>query len=314
MGGPLRTGSCYIDLTFVVTLRNVPPVKPRPKSVVLDLLSTLRGRSAPVRFLVAAADIFGIDSNATRVAITRLLAAGLVERDERGAYRTGRAADPVLARLNTWRSMEKRTRDWDGTWIGATPSICCCSKDDRAGSLKALEFTGMREFAPGFWIRPDNLEGGLDAVRAALFGLGVPGASPVFRVRDFDEASEARARTLWDAEAIRRHYRSIAAELESSAARLPAMEAKAAMAESFLIGGEAIRRIVLDPLLPEAIVPTAEREALVRAMTAYDEIGRRCWAPFLERYGVPLGDSPMDRQLWRDAAPNSTSLSSGDLA
>ena len=74
------------------------------------------------------------------------------------------------------------------------------------------------------------------------------------------------------------------------------------MAESFLIGGEAIRRIVLDPLLPDAIVPTAERDALVRAMTAYDDIGRRCWASFLERYGVLVSDSPMDRQLWREPA------------
>jgi phenylacetic acid degradation operon negative regulatory protein len=301
-------------------------VKPRPKSVVLDLLSTLRGRSAPVRFLVGAAEIFDIDPNATRVAITRLLACGLIERDERGAYRTGAAAGPILKRLNSWRTIDKRTRDWDGSWLGATPEACCCSgeapesrgsgaspepresrsarepRESRAASVHALEFTGMREFAPGLWIRPDNLDGGLEALREALLALKLPEGCPMFRIRDFDAAGEARARSLWDADAIRSLYRSLAEQLARSAEELGRMDAKRAMAESFLLGGEAIRRIVLDPLLPGAIVPTAERDELVRAMIAYDEVGRRCWAPFLDRYGVLVTDSPMDRQLWRNSA------------
>jgi phenylacetic acid degradation operon negative regulatory protein len=255
-----------------------------------------------VRFLVAAAEIFDIDSNATRVAITRLLACGLIERDERGAYRTGAAAAPILKRLNSWRTIDKRTREWDGSWLGATPDACCCSKDARAASVHALEFTGMREFSTGLWIRPDNLEGGLEALREALLALKLPEGCPMFRIRDFDEVGERRARSLWDADGIRNLYRSLTAELARSAEELPRMDEKRAMAESFLLGGEAIRRIVLDPLLPDAIVATDERDALVRAMIAYDEVGRRCWAPFLSRYGVLAGESPMDRQLWRNSA------------
>lgn len=288
-------------------------MKPRPKSVVLDLLSNLKGRSAPVRLLVAAAEIFDIDSNATRVAITRLLSCGLIERDERGAYRTGAAAAPILKRLDSWRSIEKRTREWNGGWIGATPEACCCARDSRSGSVRAIEFTGLREFSNGFWIRPDNLEGGLEAVRETLHGLGVPPTCPIFSLREFDEIAETRARALWDAEAIKNLYHSLAHELERSAAELPHMDEKRAMAETFLIGGEAIRRIVLDPLLPDAIVPTAPRDALVRAMMVYDEIGRRCWSPFLNHYGVSVSEYPIDRQHWRDASPEYTSQA-GDQA
>lgn len=277
-------------------------MKPRPKSVVLDLLSTLRGRSAPVRFLVAAAEIFDIDSNATRVAITRLLSCGLIERDERGAYRTGSAAAPIIARLNSWRRLDRRTREWDRSWIGATPDACSPTKEERAASVKALEFTGMREFSPGLWIRPDNLEGGLAAARDSLAALGLPAACPVFAIREFDAAGDARARALWDSETLRNDYRALRAELERSAAALPTLDQRAAMSESFLLGGEAIRRIVLDPLLPDAIVPTDERDALVREMTSYDEIGRRCWAAFLDRFGVLVSEPPMDRQIWRDAS------------
>jgi hypothetical protein len=53
------------------------------------------------------------------------------------------------------------------------------------------------------------------------------------------------------------------------------------MRESFLIGGEGIRQLVLDPLLPEPIVASAERRALAEAMQAYDRIGRRAWQGWL---------------------------------
>ena len=276
-------------------------MKPRPKSVVLDILSTLRGHSAPVRLLVAAAEVFGIDSNATRVAITRLLSCGLIERDERGAYRTGAAAAPILHRLNSWRRIETRTREWDGTWIGAAPDVSGNSKDTRTVGTRALEFTGMREFSPGLWIRPNNLDGGLAAAREALLALRLTQDCPVFTLRDFDAVGEARARALWDAAAIRSQYRGLSGDLERSSAQLLQMDERRAMAESFLLGGEAIRRIVLDPLLPDAIVPTAERDNLVHAMMAYDEVGRRCWAGFLSRFGVHASESPMDRQVWREA-------------
>ena len=49
------------------------------------------------------------------------------------------------------------------------------------------------------------------------------------------------------------------------------------MAESFRVGGDAVRQIVLDPLLPDPIVDVDARRALVAAMRRYDRIGRSCW-------------------------------------
>lgn len=276
-------------------------MKPRPKSVVLDLLSTLRGHAAPVRFLVAAAEIFDIDSNATRVAITRLLACGLIERDDRGAYRTGAAAAPVQNRLLSWRNIADRLRPWSNEWIGAALAANC-SKENRGSSVQALEFVGMRELSPGFWIRPDNLEGSVAAVRAMLRALGLPAGSPVFSIREFDAAGEAMARALWDSETIREDYRRIAEGLNTSVANLPRLSEREAMAETFLLGGDAIRRIVLDPLLPDPIIPSTERTTLVEAMIRYDEVGRKVWAPFVARYGLFTAVSPMDTQAWREPA------------
>ena len=49
------------------------------------------------------------------------------------------------------------------------------------------------------------------------------------------------------------------------------------MEESFRLGGDVVRRIVLDPLLPAPIVDTEKRSALIETMRRYDVLGRRCW-------------------------------------
>ena len=51
------------------------------KILVLNLLSSLRGRAMPVRALVNAAAVFGIADETLRVALARLLASGMVQRD-----------------------------------------------------------------------------------------------------------------------------------------------------------------------------------------------------------------------------------------
>ena len=53
------------------------------------------------------------------------------------------------------------------------------------------------------------------------------------------------------------------------------------MAESFRLGGEGLRQLALDPLLPEPIVPAAARRALLESMKRYDALGRRAWAGWL---------------------------------
>ena len=70
------------------------------------------------------------------------------------------------------------------------------------------------------------------------------------------------------------------------------------MVESFLLGGRVIRQIVLDPLLPEPMVPAAERTALVDAMRPYDRAGRACWASFMRGFDVlPEARAPVDLRI-----------------
>jgi phenylacetic acid degradation operon negative regulatory protein len=251
----------------------------------------------PVRALVAAGEAFGIAGNSVRVALARLLAAGRIERDERGRYRLGAGAEPVRRHAGSWRRLAERTRPWTGAWLGVATSGLPARGNAALRRARALRFLGLRAFAPGLALRPDNLRGGVAAARAELVALGLEAQAPVFELRGLDPASDARARSLWDARALRTGYRGSLADLARSARRLPRLAEREAMAESFLLGGRVIRQLVLDPLLPEAIVPAGEREALVHAMRGYDRLGRACWSAFLDRYDVPHLRAPADTRI-----------------
>lgn len=272
-------------------------MQPTPRSLVVDLLSTLAGHAMPVRALVAAAAVFGISPESVRVALVRLMDEGTIERNERGQYRMAPGAHAVQRHVSAWSRVEERLAPWRGDWAGV--HAAGVPRRDRARLRRrdrALLFLGMRELEAGLWLRPNNLRGGVTAVRDELIALGLEETTPVFAMAQLDPATESRARALWDTEALRRGYREMCAALDESAARLADLEPSRAMVESFVLGGEGIRRIVFDPLLPEPIVPARERGVLVETMRRYDRLGRACWRAFMREHGAPHMRAPLNPQ------------------
>lgn len=268
-------------------------MQPVARNLILELLSTLReGSAMPVGALVEAGALFGLSGNNVRVSIARLLAGGQIARDERGHYRLGDKARAVGRRVRSWRGLNRRTRKWSGAWIAVHAGAA--GRAEKAARARALRLLGFAELRSAFWVRPDNLAASVDEVRDELASLGLPGADLVFAVRDLDAPSEERARRLWDVRELSRRYRDLLRGIDRSSARLEKLSAGEAMVESFNVGGRALRQLILDPLLPEEIHPTAEREALFAAMTEYDRLGRLAWAELLGRFGVPHLRAPLD--------------------
>ena len=262
-------------------------MRPTAKSLILDLLSTLRRDALPVRALVSAGSLFDLTGNGIRVALARLLQAGLVERDERGLYRLAGAAEAINRETTSWRTRSLGIRSWQGGWIAVlVPPSVVASARVLARRRRALAFLGMRELQPGLYLRPDNLPGGIPAARERLAELGLDPGCGVAALDDLDGATETRARDLWDVGDIRAGYRRTTATLDASRERLPHLPREEAMVESFLLGGSGIRQVVFDPLLPEEMVPAAERLALTEAMRRYDRAGRQCWSSFMREFGA----------------------------
>ena len=266
---------------------------PSARSFVLDLLSTLRRGAMPVRALVEAAGLFGIAEGSVRVALTRLLAEGLVERDEGSAYRLGVAAAPIRDRVATWRDLASQMRAWSGAWIGVF-GVASAARPEQRKSRRALDLLGFRPLARGLEVRPDNLAGGIARVREELAALGLAPGAVVCELRELDAVSEARAHGLWDAAGLVASYRRHCRAIEASTRRLRARSDEHTMVESFRVGGAALRTLAKDPLLPEPIVPARERDALVAAMRDYDALGRASWSAFLARHGVAHRTAPVD--------------------
>lgn len=266
---------------------------PSARSFVLDLLSTLRRGAMPVRALVESAALFEIADGSVRVALTRLLAEGLVERDERGSYRLGAQAEPVRSHVATWRDLASQMRAWSGAWIGVFGATAGARAEQRQ-SRRALDLLGFRALARNLEVRPDNLAGGIDRVRDELAALGLAPGAVVCELRELDAVTDARARSLWDRDALVAQYRKHCRAIEASTRRLESRSDERAMVESFRVGGAALRTLAKDPLLPEPIVAAAERDALVAAMRDYDALGRSSWSAFLARHGVAHRGAPID--------------------
>lgn len=282
------------------------------KSFVLDLLMTLRDGSMPVRGLVDAARMLGIAENSTRVALARLLAAGQVERDERGQYRLGTQTRAVRRQVESWRAIERRTVAWDGSWIGVLESRAPRpTRRERQLHERALRFLGFRQLDALLSLRPNNLRGGVTQAREDLASLGLRDAAAVCEIRALDAEREATARQLWDGAELAGGYRASLRALAHSTARLPRLATAEAMRESFTLGGGVIRQLVLDPLLPEPLAPAALRDQLVDAMRAYDRTGRECWAQFMRGLGVPHRQAPSDSRLGAQRHNLITAVSGG---
>ncbi|MDP2371543.1 PaaX family transcriptional regulator C-terminal domain-containing protein [Rhodoferax sp.] len=263
---------------------NVPQTsKVNAKHLVLDLLLALGEKALTAREAVSAAALFGITENSLRVTLARLCAAKLIEATERGAYRLGYAATRLAGDVASWRTVEQRLRPWDGDYV--VVHSAALPRSDRPALRqreRALQMLGFRELQHGLHVRPNNLEHDLDAVRQRLYTLGLDRDAAVFLGSGFDTTQQQALTQLWDGAALNASYQTQRIELLAWLERSDQLSTARAARESFLLGGQAIRHIVYDPLLPEPLVDTAQRHAFIRAVHQFDADGRAIWARFFE--------------------------------
>lgn len=262
-------------------------MRPTAKRVVLELLTAADSHAGSAANLVSAGAVLGVDEGNIRVALARLVAAGTLEPAGRGEYRLGAATRALTAQLTSWRELEKQVRRWDGGW--ACVQLGDLARSDRSAlrrRVRALRLLGFRELGRALEVRPDNLEGGIAALRDQLHALGLEDRAFTFRAADFDPATEARARTLWDADRLTASYRQTTARIERFLVAVTDLAPRSAAREAFLFGSDVLRMIIADPRLPEPLVDVGARRALVEAARRLDAVGRRLWA---QLFGVPHG-------------------------
>jgi phenylacetic acid degradation operon negative regulatory protein len=270
---------------------------PSPRALILSLLvgTEARGSAAlSVRELLAACAVFGLEANSVRVALTRGVAAGLLATPQRGVYALGPQARPLADEVNQWRATLARLTDWSGRWMAV--HVGATGRSDRPalrGRERAFGLLGLAEFERGLHIRPDNLAGGIAAIRRRLGALMPADAEigTVFTLSDLADGDLARARALWDTPALDAGYRDATAQLAAWMDGAPALPPDRAAREVFGLGNDAIRRVLFDPLLPAELVDAPARARFVDTVARFDDLGKAIWQDFLATVPTPTAAS-----------------------
>jgi phenylacetic acid degradation operon negative regulatory protein len=231
--------------------RNSGEEEDRPLTARSVLASALLGTEPPelpVARLIAIAGLFGLSSNRTRVALSRMAANGEVDAVD-GRYRlAGRLLDRQ-ARQRQSRAAHRRP--WDGRWTTVVVRERGRPAAERTEARRHFMAARLAELREGVWLRPANL--GVALPPALEGGVVRLDAAPADGGADL-------AASLWDlaawAERADRLRRRLAA-LEVSDDRM--------LAPGFVLSASVLRHFQADPLLPDELLPPGWPGSALRA-------------------------------------------------
>jgi len=247
------------------------------RSVVASTLLGVDPPRLPTRLLVRSGELFGISQGTTRVALSRMVAAGeLVPVDghhELAGHLLERQARQQLSR-------SPATKAWDGDWTMAVVVSGPRSVEARAELRRAMAARHMAELREGVWLRPDN-----------LVETRTPGADVIdaqcqrFRSRP-DDPTGLTGR-LWPLDAwtaradeLRRELDAVVGSLESGYTD--------ALAPGFVLSAAVLRHLLADPLLPDELLPSRWSGAELRHdYDRYDAAFKRLWRDWFRQFRDP---------------------------
>jgi phenylacetic acid degradation operon negative regulatory protein len=267
------------------TACNIARRKPKAPEVILDLLMA-NGTALSSQVLCRAGAVMQLSETAVRVALTRLCEQGKLGQPARGVYAISAASRPLFRDVDAWRRKEESMVAWNGDWVAVHDTLV--QRSDKTAwrhHCLALALRGFAQFEPGLHLRPDNLEGGIVALRSGLAGLGLSPQATVFRLTGLDEVRHARAGGLWKADALIRQYAALAGALDAHTEVLRQDGVVETLRESLLLGREAIGLLVRDPLLPPELMPPQARQTLMAAAARYQDAARRLWRHWIREMG-----------------------------
>ncbi len=253
-------------------------MKITPRQLILDLLLVGNGIPISAKEAVAACDVFDLAEVSARVALTRLLADGLIKSVSRGLYQLGPNAVEVAAEVGTWRNTSQRIKEWRGDYITIhTSSLGRTDRSALGRRERAFKLLGFKELEKGLHIRPNNLGANLEVIRNRLKSLGLESEAIICVSSDFDDSVECHIKSLWDSKALINSYTKTTHQIQEWMKHADQLPLKVAAQESLLLGRAAIQQVVFDPMLPSQMFDVAQREEFIKTVIMYDQVGDEIW-------------------------------------
>lgn len=215
----------------VADLLTLQPLSAR--SIVLSLLLGAHPPQMHVRQLLGASEQFGVSESALRVALTRMTAAGDLERND-GVYRLNARLLDRQRRQD--EAINARATPWAGDWEQAIVVVSGRTAADRAQLRTELARLRLAELREGVWMRPANLArpwpGDLRTLLARFTALP-------------SEATPDLVGALWDLPAWAGAGRALLARFTTLTDPLARLTTAAAI----------VHHLTSDPVLPEELLP-----------------------------------------------------------
>jgi phenylacetic acid degradation operon negative regulatory protein len=218
----------------------------RPLSARSVVASVLLGTHPPRLSAAALVELcgrFGITGGTTRVALSRMVAAGELAADD-GHYRL--IGEGLLSRQRAQDdALDPPAGPWSGEWRMAVVVSSGRAAAERLELRRAFADARFARWREGVWLRPDNLG------RA----VALPADAPVRWLdgRPHDDPA-ALAGELWDLPAWSARGEALLVAGPDEPGDLIAAEPEWAAAV-FAAAAATLRHLRTDPLLPEALLP-----------------------------------------------------------
>jgi phenylacetic acid degradation operon negative regulatory protein len=211
----------------VVAALDVRPLTAR--SAILSVLLGAHPPSAAGSEIVSWGVSIGISEPATRVALSRMVAAGDLERSD-GTYAL--APRLVERQVRQDAALDQPQKDWDGRWTVAVTTVVGNTAAARASLRQHMVAARFGELREGVWMRPANLD-------------WTPPAGVEVMTADVEGSPAAFASRLFDIDG----WAGRASEL------LVALSSSVELRDRLAIAAAVVRHLTVDPLLPTDVLP-----------------------------------------------------------
>lgn len=240
------------------------------------ILSAFLGNGEPARVgdILSLGQMMGLQESAVRVALTRMVAAGDLERSE-GDYRLSARLRERQVRQE--EALSPPVHAWTGHWtmvVARSPGGSAADRSDLRDTLRRLRFRDLRD---GVWTRPNNLDIALPA--------HIDDRVMTFMAIPVDSSIELAGK-LFQPDA----WAQSARQLLAAAAHTDVLAAR------FELAAAMIRHLLDDPLLPTELCPPDWPGARLRA--GYDQF-RQEFATLAEQHlGHPITSRRAATSSW----------------
>lgn len=243
--------------------------------------STLLGMTPPrlsSQLLVRSGELFGIAEGTTRVALSRMVAAGELEVDD-GAYRL---AGHLLARQERQiasRRADASTGPWTGEWELRIVRTASRGARERSRLRDAMWQLKLAEEREGVWLRPENLTSDRSPDARAV----VVDQCSSFVGRPDTEEPAALASRLWDLAGWAASAEDLRGQMAADVDRLEAGDTDA-LAPTFVVSAAVLRHLVADPQLPDELCPPGWPGGVLRSeYERFDRAFKAVWRDWFHR-------------------------------